>query len=81
MRKVKLAIWGTSGHACVVYDSVLKSNTFTCCAFIDDVNQDLWGKELFHIPVMGIGYTIDTPLKVAPYGISSVLCAIGVIKP
>lgn len=53
MRKVKLAIWGTSGHACVVYDSVLKSNTFTCCAFIDDVNQDLWGKELFHIPVMG----------------------------
>ncbi len=27
----------------------------------------------FHIPVMGIGYTIDTPLKVAPFGISSVL--------
>ena len=27
----------------------------------------------FHIPVMGIGFTIDTPLKVAPYGISSVI--------
>lgn len=27
----------------------------------------------FHIPVMGIGFTIDTPLKVAPYGITSVL--------
>lgn len=27
----------------------------------------------FHIPVMGLGYTIDTPLKVAKYGISSVL--------
>lgn len=27
----------------------------------------------FHIPVMGLGYTIDTPLKVARYGISSVL--------
>jgi len=27
----------------------------------------------FHIPVMGIGFTVDTPLKVAPYGISSVL--------
>ncbi len=27
----------------------------------------------FHIPVMGIGYTIDTPLKVAHYGISSVI--------
>lgn len=27
----------------------------------------------FHIPVMGIGYTIDTPVKVAHLGISSVL--------
>ena len=27
----------------------------------------------FHIPVMGIGFTIDTPFKVAPYGISSVI--------
>jgi len=27
----------------------------------------------FHIPVMGIGFTIDTPLKVARYGISSVV--------
>lgn len=27
----------------------------------------------FHIPVMGIGYTIDTPLKVAQYGIDSVI--------
>ena len=25
----------------------------------------------FHIPVMGTGYTIDTPLKVAHFGISS----------
>ncbi|MCA0427971.1 MAG: hypothetical protein LCH37_11095 [Bacteroidetes bacterium] len=25
----------------------------------------------FHIPIMGIGFTIDTPFKVAPYGISS----------
>lgn len=27
----------------------------------------------FHIPVMGLGYTMDTPLKVARYGISSVI--------
>jgi hypothetical protein len=27
----------------------------------------------FHIPVMGIGYTIDTPLKVAQYGMDSVI--------
>ena len=27
----------------------------------------------FHIPVMGIGFTIDTPIKVAQYGINSVI--------
>jgi hypothetical protein len=27
----------------------------------------------FHIPVMGIGYTIDSPIKVAQYGIDSVI--------
>tara|TARA_R110000868_G_scaffold68459_1_gene202342 strand:+ start:5549 stop:7330 length:1782 start_codon:yes stop_codon:yes gene_type:complete len=27
----------------------------------------------FHIPVMGIGFTIDSPLKVSPYGIDSVI--------
>ena len=27
----------------------------------------------FHIPVMGIGYSIDSPIKVARYGISSVI--------
>ncbi|MBN2571077.1 MAG: hypothetical protein JXA68_03020, partial [Ignavibacteriales bacterium] len=30
----------------------------------------------FHIPVMGICFTIDTPIKVAPYGISSVISII-----
>ncbi|MEN8139390.1 MAG: hypothetical protein ABFR62_13270 [Bacteroidota bacterium] len=30
----------------------------------------------FHIPVMGIGFTIDTPLKVAQYGISSVISTV-----
>ncbi len=28
---------------------------------------------LFHIPVMGTGFTIDTPLKVARFGLSSVI--------
>ena len=27
----------------------------------------------FHIPVMGIGFTIDTPLKVSHYGMDSVI--------
>lgn len=30
----------------------------------------------FHIPVMGLAYTIDSPLKVARYGISSVISII-----
>jgi hypothetical protein len=30
----------------------------------------------FHIPVMGLAYTIDTPIKVAHYGISSVVSII-----
>lgn len=30
-------------------------------------------KHTFHIPVLGLGYSIDTPLKVAKYGISSVV--------
>jgi hypothetical protein len=30
----------------------------------------------FHIPVLGLGYTVDTPVKVAKYGISSVMSII-----
>ncbi len=30
-------------------------------------------RHTFHIPVMGTGFTIDTPIKVAKYGISSVI--------
>ena len=31
------------------------------------------GQHTFHIPVMGTGFTIDTPLRIAKYGISSVI--------
>ena len=27
----------------------------------------------FHIPVMGLSFTLDSPIKVAKYGISSVV--------
>jgi len=30
----------------------------------------------FHIPVMGLAYTIDSPIRVANYGISSVISII-----
>lgn len=33
----------------------------------------MYNPHTFHIPVMGLGFTIDTPIKVAHYGISSVM--------
>ncbi len=36
-------------------------------------NPSLQGTHTFHIPVMGTGFTIDTALRVAKYGISSVI--------
>jgi len=35
------------------------------------IDQNYYHK--FHIPVMGTGFTVDTPLRVAKYGISSVI--------
>ncbi len=32
-----------------------------------------WSAHSFHIPVLGTGFTIDTPLRVAKYGLSSVI--------
>lgn len=34
-------------------------------------------KHTFHIPVMGVGFTLDSAIKVAPYGIDSVLSLCG----
>lgn len=38
--------------------------------------MNLTSEHSFHIPVMGLGYTIDTPVKAARYGISSVVSVI-----
>lgn len=38
--------------------------------------NELSSPHTFHIPVMGTGYTIDTPIRVAHYGISSVISII-----
>ncbi len=35
--------------------------------------MDILNRHTFHIPVLGLGYTLDTPINVAPYGISSVI--------
>ena len=51
----------------------------TSCAFIvvligiGPAKNEKMTKHNFHIPVMGIGFTIDTPLKVAHLGIDSVI--------
>ena len=56
------------------------------CSAVNAVHRDSVTKKMsigmrapvhtFHIPVMGLGYTIDTPLKVAHMGISSVVSII-----
>ncbi len=38
--------------------------------------MDNSAQHTFHIPVMGLGYTIDTPVKVARFGVSSVVSVI-----
>jgi len=35
--------------------------------------MNLFEGHSFHIPVLGVGYSIDTPIQVAPFGISSVI--------
>src|SRR5690625_1581634 len=57
--------------------------TIICCKFL---TANLWPLKLFfmqesaihqfHIPVMGIAFTIDSPIKVAPFGINSTLSII-----
>jgi len=42
------------------------------CASISS-SQTLRGPHTFHIPVMGTGFTVDTPLRLAKYGITSVV--------
>ena len=38
-----------------------------------NVNYNMRKLHSFHIPVMGIGFTVDTPVRVSQYGISSVM--------
>lgn len=51
-------------------DAVLRDNCYTQNKITMSPKNSL---HRFHIPVMGIGFTIDTPAKVAHYGLSSVI--------
>ena len=48
-----------------------KNNRISLGNRMENINQE--SSHTFHIPVMGTGFTIDTPLRVARYGISSVI--------
>lgn len=37
------------------------------------MRRDITSQHTFHIPVMGIGFTVDTPLRIAKYGINSTI--------
>lgn len=53
---------------------IIEKTIFKCHIGANDLHMmDSLFAHTFHIPVMGIGFTIDTPVKVAPYGISSVI--------
>ncbi len=58
----------------MTYDySHILTNTKTVTLHVKQIIPML---HTFHIPVMGLGYTVDTPIKVAKYGISSVVSII-----
>jgi len=40
---------------------------------INDKQMTNKNQHTFHVPVMGLGFTVDTPVRVAKYGISSVM--------
>lgn len=48
-------------------------NSYIIISFVIPINSAM---HTFHIPVLGLSYSIDTPLKVARYGISSVVSII-----
>ena len=51
---------------CLCSYLILYAGTFS----LDMASSVLRSAHTFHIPVMGTGFTIDTPLRVAKYGIS-----------
>ncbi len=54
------------------YFNAFKLNIFAVYT-LQIIMTTLQNEHTFHIPVMGLGYTIDSPIKVAQYGITSVL--------
>jgi len=54
---------------CILFPA--RQMTFLCKLFY--ILMSIFPVHSFHIPVMGLAYTIDTPLKVARFGISSVV--------
>ncbi len=51
--KPKLVIYGASGHAMVVADIIRLRDEYQIVGFLDDINVELHGTELFGAPVLG----------------------------
>ena len=63
----------------IISDKVVRlpfTTTFVSTKYILRKLMPITSEHTFHIPVMGLGFTLDTPIKVAHYGISSVISII-----
>lgn len=70
-RPLRQRIWKPRGTA-VKYEKLYHAEILGDWEFIMS-QTEAQSAHTFHIPVMGTGFTIDTPLRVARYGISSVI--------
>ena len=59
-----------------LYVNILIINTYLCGFIILNKLMNCYPIHTFHIPVMGLAFTIDSPVKVARFGLSSVISII-----
>lgn len=63
MKKRKLVIWGTSGHASVVADIVRSQGEYEVAGFLDDANPERVDTEFCGVPVLGGHERLDALLQ------------------
>jgi acetyltransferase EpsM len=49
----KIVIWGTSGHAKVVFDIINLMNKYEIVGFLDDINAERHGSQFCGFPILG----------------------------
>jgi UDP-N-acetylbacillosamine N-acetyltransferase len=58
--RTKLAIWGAGGHALVVADIVRLGGEYDIVGFLDDLNPDRQGEELYGATILGGRERLDS---------------------